>query len=110
MLDLNRLARDAGCLRRVGDRAEGFLGILLHACVVQTSMSLIVCVSVVNVWKRRQHRQRDGFGADPLGQGDAVRDSLLGQVRAVRRYQDVGIHRLFLGPLLDRGAKFFFAA
>jgi hypothetical protein len=42
--------------------------------------------------KRRQDRQRGDFGADPLGQGDAVLDSFPGEFRPVGWYQDGGIH------------------
>jgi hypothetical protein len=45
--------------------------------------------------KRRQDRQRGDSGPDPSGQGDPVLDSLRGEFRPVRRYQDVGVHRPF---------------
>jgi hypothetical protein len=45
---------------------------------------------------RRQDRQDGNFGADPLGQGDAVLDSFPGEFRPVCGYQDMGIHRLSL--------------
>jgi hypothetical protein len=38
--------------------------------------------------KRRQDSQHGGFGAGPLGQGDAVLDSFPSQFRSVRWYQD----------------------
>jgi hypothetical protein len=34
MLDLERLAHDAGCLRRVDDGAKSFHGMLVHTCFV----------------------------------------------------------------------------
>jgi hypothetical protein len=48
--------------------------------------------------KRRQDRQDGDFGADPLGQGDAVSDCFAGKFRPIRRYQDLGVH----GVLPDR--------
>jgi hypothetical protein len=44
----------------------------------------------------RQDRQHGNFGADPLGQGDAVLDSFPGEFRPVRGYQDMGVDRLSL--------------
>jgi hypothetical protein len=44
----------------------------------------------------RQDRQHGNFGADALGQGDAVVDSFPGKFRPVCGYQDMGIHRLSL--------------
>src|SRR5689334_1135689 len=42
----------------------------------------------------RQHdRQHGGLGPDASGQGDAMADSLRGEFRPVRWYQDIGIHR-----------------
>jgi hypothetical protein len=46
--------------------------------------------------KGRQDRQHGNFGADPLGQGDAVLDSFPGEFRPICGYQDIGIHRLSL--------------
>jgi hypothetical protein len=34
LLDLERLARSARCLRHVGDGAKNFLGTLLRACLI----------------------------------------------------------------------------
>jgi len=97
VLDLDRLACDARCLRGVGDGAKDFLGLLLHACLVLSRRILDHLRVGRERMKGRQDSQHGGFGADPLGQGDAVLDSFPSQFRSVRWYQDVGIHR----PLLD---------
>jgi hypothetical protein len=49
MLDLNRRACDARCLRRVSDGTKSFFSIFLHTCFVLNRRSSIICVSVVNV-------------------------------------------------------------
>ena len=45
--------------------------------------------------KGQQDCQRGDFGADSFGQGDAVLDGFACEFRAVRWYQNVGIHRVF---------------
>ena len=49
ILDLDRLARDACCLRCVGDGTKSLFSIFLHTCFVPNGVSSIICVSVVNV-------------------------------------------------------------
>ena len=58
--------------------------------------------------KWRQDRQRGDFGADPLGQADAVLDGFACEFGPVRRDQDVGIHRYFIASasnLTSRAAR-----
>ena len=86
MLDLNCLARDPCCQRFVGAGAKDFGCMLLHArFVLGRRVFDHLRVSCEGV-KRRQNRQHDGFGTNPLGQGDAVLDGLPGQFRPVCRY------------------------
>jgi len=56
--------------------------ILDHLCIGRDRM------------KGRQDRQHGESGADSLGQAETVLDSLPGEFRPVRWYQDIGIHRL----------------
>ena len=93
MLDLDRLACDACCLGSVGGGAKSLLGMLLHACFVLSRRVLDHLRVRRERMKGRQDRQHGDFGADPLGQGDAVLDSFPGEFRPVRWYQDAGIHR-----------------
>jgi len=86
MLDLNRLASDACCLRCLDHGAKSFLGMLLHPCLVRSRRVLDHLRVGRERVKRRQDRQDGGFGADPLGQGDAVLDSFTGEFRSVRWY------------------------
>src|SRR5208282_5197306 len=97
MLDMDHLAGDACCLRCLGDGAESFLSMRLHAYFVLSRRVLEHPRVGREHMKGRQDRQRGGFRADPLGQGDAVLDGLPSEFRPVRRYQDVGIHRSLLG-------------
>jgi hypothetical protein len=94
MLDLDRVACDACRLRC--DRAKNFLGMLLYAYFVLSRRILDHLYVGRDRTKGRQDRQRGDSGADPLGQGDTVLDSFPSEVRPVRWYQDIGIHRLFL--------------
>src|SRR5271167_4837268 len=105
MLDMDHLAGDACCLRCLGDGAESLLGVLLHAYFVLSRRVLEHLRVGRKHMKRRQDRQGGGFGADPLGQGDAVLDPLPGEFRPVRRYQDIGIHRSLLGHDLVAPAR-----
>ena len=98
VLDLDGLACDARCLRGVGDRAKDFLGLLLHAYLVLSRCILDHLRVGRKRMKGRQDSHDGDFGANPLGQGDTVLDSFPSQLRSVRWYQDVGIHR----PLLDQ--------
>ena len=93
MLDLNRLACDAGRLRCLGGGAKSLLGMLLHARLVPGRRVLDHLHVGRERMKRRQDRQHSGFGADALSQGKAVGDSLAGWLRPVRWYQNVSIHR-----------------
>jgi hypothetical protein len=95
MLNLDGLARDACCLRCTDHGAKSFLCMLVHACFVLSRRVLDHLRIDRERMKRRQDRQRGGFGAYPLGQGDAVLDSFPGELRPIRRYQDVGIHSLY---------------
>src|ERR1700751_511513 len=96
VLNLDRLACDAGCLRCAGGSAKGFLGVLLHAYLVLSRRVLDHLRVDCERMKGRQDCQHGGFGTDPLGQGDAMLDSFSGQFRTVRWYQDVRIHRYLL--------------
>src|SRR5580692_10214650 len=91
MLDTDRLASHACYLRCLSDGAKSFLRMLLHACFVLGRRVLEhLCVGR-KYMERQQDRQRDDFGADAPGQGNAVVDGLPGEVRPVRWYQDVGV-------------------
>jgi hypothetical protein len=88
---VDHFAGDACRFRCAGDGAKNFLGLLLHTCVIPSrSVFNHLGVGRENM-KRRQDCERGGLGADPLGQSDAVLDSLSGKFRPVRCYQDVGI-------------------
>jgi hypothetical protein len=52
---------------------------LLHTCFVLSRRILEHLRVGREHMKRRQDHQHGGFGADPLGQGDAVFDSFPGQ-------------------------------
>jgi hypothetical protein len=93
MLDLDHLARDACCLCRVGDGAKGLVGVVLHACFVLRRRILNHLRIGRQRMKWRQHRKRRDFGANPLGQSDAVLHGFCGEFRPVGWYQDGGIHR-----------------
>ena len=93
VLNLDRLACDAGYLRCAGGSAKGFLGVLLYAYLVLSRRVLDHLRVDRECMKGRQDCQHGSFGTDPLGQGDAVLDSLRGEFRPVRWYQDVGVHR-----------------
>ena len=97
LLNLDRFACDAGCLRCVGGSAKASLGGHLHAYLVLSRRVLDHLRVDRERIKRRQDCQHGGFGSDPLSQGNAVLDSFSAQFRTVRWYQDVGIHR----PLLE---------
>ena len=71
MLDLDRVACDA--CRLHCDSAKNFLSMLLHACFVLSRRILDHLRVGRDRVKGRQDRQHGNFGADPLGQGDAVR-------------------------------------
>jgi hypothetical protein len=92
MLDMDPLACNAGCFRCVDGGAKNFLGTLLHACLVLSRRVFDHLRVGRERMKIRHDGQHGGFGADPLGQGDAVIDSLPGQFRPVGWNQDVGIH------------------
>jgi hypothetical protein len=83
ILDMDPLACDACCLRCMDDGAKNFLGTLLHACFVLSRRVLDHLRVGRERMKIRQDGQHGNFGADPLGQGDAVIDSLPGQFRPV---------------------------
>jgi hypothetical protein len=85
MLDLDRLACDA--CRLHCDSVK----LLLHAF-----FAYLDHLPVGRDHVGRQDRQHGNFGADLLGQGDAVLDSFPGEFRPVCGYQDMGIHRLSL--------------
>jgi hypothetical protein len=79
MLDMDDLAGDACRLCCLGDGAESFLSMRLHACFVLSWRVLEhLCVGR-EYMKRRQDRQHGGFGADAFGQHDAMLDSLPGK-------------------------------
>src|SRR5208337_488562 len=86
MLDMDDLACDASCLRSAGDGAKSFPGMLLHACFVLSRRVLDHLRVGRERMKWRQDRQDGGFGAEPLGQSDAVLDILPGEFRSVRWY------------------------
>ena len=77
VLNLDRLARDAGCFRSASGGAKGFRGVLLHAYPILSWRVLDHLRVGRERVKRRQDCQRSG--ADPLGQGDAVLNSLGGE-------------------------------
>jgi len=79
MLDTDHLAGDACRLRCLGDGAESFLGMCLHACFVLSRRVLEHLRVGREHMKRRQDRQHGGSGADPFGQHDAMLDSLPGK-------------------------------
>jgi hypothetical protein len=99
MLDMDQFAWDAGRLRCASNGAESLLGMLLHVCLVPIPRVLDHLRIGREDTKRRHDCECGGLGPDPLGQGDAVLDSLSSKFRPIRWYQDVGIHR----PLLGRG-------
>jgi hypothetical protein len=78
MLDLNRLACDAGCLRCAEEGAKSFFGMV------------VARISSMRVGRKRMKRlqdyQRGDFGTDSLDQGDTVLDGLPNEFRAVRWY------------------------
>src|SRR5271154_3780911 len=100
MLNLDRRAYNASCLRRSGYRAQSFLSMLLHTYSVLSWRVLDHLRVGGERTKRLQDRQHGDFGPDLFGQGDAVLDGFAGERRPVRGNQNVGIHRL----LLDRGS------
>jgi len=70
MFDLDRLARNACCLRRGGDRAQRFLSMLLHTCFVLSWRVLDHLRVGGERMKGLQDRQHGNFDPDPLGQSD----------------------------------------
>src|SRR5208283_1497044 len=78
---------------RLSDRAEQFGSVLL------TALLILVCGIFDNLrvegedMKWHLDREHRNFGADFLGKGDAVLDSLLSEFRAVSRYQYIFVHR-----------------
>jgi len=92
MLGMDHLAYDAYCLRSAGDGAKSLLGMFLHAYFILSRRVLDHLRVGRERMKWRQDRQHGDFGADPLGQGDAVLDSFPGEFRPVRWYQNVRIH------------------
>ena len=73
MLDLDHLARDTCCLRRVDDGSKGLLGIVRHVRLVPRRRILNYLRVGHERMKWRQHRKRNDFGANPPGQNDAKR-------------------------------------
>jgi hypothetical protein len=61
MLDMDHLAGDACCLRRLGDGAKSFLGVFLHAYFVLSRRVLEHLRVGREHMKGRQDRQRGGF-------------------------------------------------
>src|SRR5258706_1987003 len=101
MLDVDGLACNPRRFCRVGDSAEYFRSVLLN-------MLLILVERVFdNQWverddmKWRRDRQHCNFGADLLGKGDAVTDSISSKFGAVCRYQYILVHRLPPPSIVD---------
>jgi hypothetical protein len=105
MFDLDRFAFNASCVRRLRNGTKGCLGMRLHACFVRSRRVLDHPRVGRECMKRRQDRQDGSFGADPLGQGEAELDSLAGEFRPVRWYQDVSVHCPLIGQDLNTVAE-----
>jgi hypothetical protein len=74
------------------DSAERFLGMFLHACLILSGRVLEHLRVGRERMKRRQDSQHGYFGANALGQGDAVLNGFPGELRTVRWYQNAGVH------------------
>ena len=80
-----------------GGGGKNFLGMLLHACLILTRRVLDHLRVGRENMKRRQDCECGCLGADPLGQGDAVLDSLSGSSPSSRSSQRVHL-RFFKWP------------